>query len=49
MKKKKVLVTLPSALKLTAIVLKKADRVFANSRRAMETRYHLAHGIFSRA
>jgi len=47
--KKDVLVTLPEALALTGMVLGKADRVFANSHRKMEERYHLRHGIFSRA
>lgn len=47
--KKDVLATLPAALALTELVLKKADRVFDNSHRAMEEKYHLRHGIFMRA
>ena len=47
--KKDVLATLPEALSLTELVLTKADRVFDNSHRAMEDRYHLRHGIFARA
>jgi hypothetical protein len=47
--KKDVLDTLPAALALTEMALKKADRVFDNSHRAMEQRYHLRHGIFARA
>ena len=31
------------------LVLAKAERVFDNSHRSMESRYHLRHGIFKRA
>lgn len=46
---KNVLETLTEAKLLSELVLEKADRVFDNSHRSMESRYHLRHGIFKRA
>ena len=46
---KNVLETLKEAQLLSELVLEKADRVFDNSHRSMESRYHLRHGIFKRA
>ena len=45
--KQGVLDTQSAALALTAQVLRRAEQVFLR-RRAMEERYHLGHGIFSR-
>ena len=47
--KNEVLETLKEAQLLSELVLEKADRVFDNSHRSMESRYHLRHGIFKRA
>lgn len=47
--KKKVLETLTAEKLLSELVLAKAERVFDNSHRSMESRYHLRHGIFKRA
>ena len=47
--KKEVLETLTAEKLLSELVLEKADRVFDNSHRSMESRYHLRHGIFKRA
>ena len=47
--KKEVLETLTEGNLLSELVLAKAERVFDNSHRSMECRYHLRHGIFKRA
>ena len=47
--KKEVLETLTAEKLLSELVLEKADRVFDNCHRSMESRYHLRHGIFKRA
>lgn len=46
---KKVLDTLTEAMLLSELVLEKADRVFDNCRRSMESRYQFRNGIFKRA
>ncbi len=47
--KNEVLETLTEGKFLSELVLEKAERVFDNSHRSMESRYHLRHGIFKRA
>jgi hypothetical protein len=47
--KKEVLETLTEGNLLSELVLEKADNVFANSRRSMESRYQFRNGIFKRA
>ena len=47
--KKKVLETLTAEELLSELVLAKADNVFANSRRSMESRYQFRNGLFKRA
>lgn len=47
--KKKVLETLAEGNLLSELLLDKAESVFANSRRSMESRYQFRNGIFKRA
>ena len=47
--KKEVLETLTEGNLLSELVLEKADNVFTNCRRSMESRYQFRNGIFKRA